>query len=553
MSRTVRVLLAFAICAGFAAAGVLPAHAASLDSVNIQARLDSEGVLTLTETLTVSGGSGADTVSQQIPASMDRDGNRYSYTVSDIALTADNAPLDPTVSKKSGNTEVSFPVGSATTFVLSYTVRGATTTAVDGRIDFTWIVLGGLNIDVAKVTGTVEVPPGAVNYDCLAGVPGALVTCSTYTAGTHGNTALEFTHNFVGAGQVVQTEVVFMEGAMTVTEDMAPVWTLGRALTPGGVQIGLMAAVLVVGGLFLFGVARRQRTAGYRGVPVTVASFSTDADGHLVFTTDPNTRPGMVGTLVDSSVDPADILATILDLAVRGHLLITELPTSRYATSDWTFTRLSDDSDELKPYERQLLDALTTSQVTVSGLSASVGTAIEAVQDSVYQEVLSAGWFSRLPSKKSPMVLFGWILVGVAALIAAALLAFTTFALVGLGLVAVAVVGLAIAYQAHPVTSTGAAVYAGLEELANQIHTHSGTQISSARRYTEISRILPYAVVLGGWDQWLAAMVAADDDADADSTDLTWYHAPEDWHMSDFPASLDSFITVVTGRLFTRS
>ena len=549
MSRTSRVLAAVAVALGVASGWVLPAHAAGLDQVAIDARLSLDGVLTVTETIT---SSGADTITQQIPTSMDRDGKRYAYDVSDISVGTDTlATVD--VDEQGGKITVSGIADAGASIVVSYTVRGTTTAAVDGNTDFTWIVVGGLNVDVTKVTGSLVVPPGAINYDCSAGVPGALVACSTYTAGTHGSTALEFTNNAVSAGDVVQTEVVFTPDAMPVTENAAPIWTLGRALTPGWPQIGVMAAIVVVGGLVLFGVWRRGRLAGRKGPSTAIAHFSTDSDGHLTFSTDPTVRPGMVGTLVDSSVDPADIVSTILDLAIRGHLLITEVPTSRYATSDWMFTRLADGVDELKPYELELLNALTTSEVSVSRLSAGVSAAIEKVQDALYQEVMSAGWFSRLPSKRSPMVAWAWVLVGVAVVATVVLMAFTTFGLVGLGFAAVAIVGLALAYQAHPVTQAGTAVYAGLGELANDLHTHSGSEIAPRERYGEISRILPYAVVLGSWDQWLASMVAADEDEAADSTDLSWYHAPDDWHMSDFPASLDSFITVVTGRLFART
>ena len=69
-------------------------------------------------------------------------------------------------------------------------------------------------------------------------------------------------------------------------------------------------------------------------------------------------RPGQVGTLVDERVDPVDVTATLLDLAVRGHLRIEELPkSSKYAEGEWTFTRRSG-ADELRPYERTLLDAV---------------------------------------------------------------------------------------------------------------------------------------------------------------------------------------------------
>jgi len=39
---------------------------------------------------------------------------------------------------------------------------------------------------------------------------------------------------------------------------------------------------------------------------------------------------------------------------------------------------------------------------------------------------------------------------------------------------------------------------------------------------------------------------------DEDRYDLGWYHGPEGWHLRDLPASSKSFITTVSGELFSR-
>jgi hypothetical protein len=72
------------------------------------------------------------------------------------------------------------------------------------------------------------------------------------------------------------------------------------------------------------------------------------------------------------------------------------------------------------------------------------------------------------------------------------------------------------------------------------------------REVHELSEVLPYAVVLGGADRWLNAIVATVGDAAADSKDLPWYHGPQDWHLRDLPDSLRNFITTVSGSLFSR-
>jgi hypothetical protein len=68
----------------------------------------------------------------------------------------------------------------------------------------------------------------------------------------------------------------------------------------------------------------------------------------------------------------------------------------------------------------------------------------------------------------------------------------------------------------------------------------------------ELSELLPYAIVLGGADRWLDAIVASDTDEHADETDLPWYHGPANWHLRDLPDSLRNFVTTVSGSLFSR-
>ena len=47
-------------------------------------------------------------------------------------------------------------------------------------------------------------------------------------------------------------------------------------------------------------------------------------------------------------------------------------------------------------------------------------------------------------------------------------------------------------------------------------------------------------------------MESDDDEGVPDPTDLSWYHAPDDWHLQQLPASLDAFVNAARGRLFAR-
>jgi len=524
---------------------------ASADSIDLTGQLSAGGTLAISQTITFADdATTGGTLTQSFPRYAELLGQRYTYDVTNITLTTKDGPVaEPSLKRTPAATILSFPSGLGP-YTVTYNVSGATTQTVDGKVSFRWLVLQGLNFDVAKVSGSISAPAGAINFDCLSGVAGALRTCASYGGGLHGATGLSFTDTNRLAGDVIQAEIVFPVGPVALTEQVRPVWSLGRALTPGATQLGLAIGLLVVGALVGWGIWRRAR-AGYRAQATPPAWFTPDANGGVHFVTDPQSRPGLVGTLVDSSADPADILGTILDLAQRGHVRITQLdPASAFGLPDWVFERLAG-GDELKGYEQGLLDALTYSEVRVSDLSAAVAGSIGGVQQALYQEAWSAGWFARVPGKRSRSVGLAWVGIGLSLVATAALLMFTTYGLIGLALVGVALGALTLAYQLPAISPRGQAVMAGLAGLGDALHTQDLTALDPDHRLDTIARVLPYAVVLGSWDRWLAGLAPAGSDDPADV--LAWYQAPGGWQARDLPASLEAFITVVTGRLFTRA
>lgn len=132
------------------------------------------------------------------------------------------------------------------------------------------------------------------------------------------------------------------------------------------------------------------------------------------------------------------------------------------------------------------------------------------------------------------------------------LAAFTTFGLIGLVLVALGLGLVFVAQEMPSRTAKGAALLAGLGALRSDLMSHPTDQMPVGQEVREMSEVLPYAVVLGGSDRWLQAIVASDTDEHADSQDLHWYHGPDNWHLRDLPDSLRNFITTVSGSLFSR-
>ena len=223
--------------------------------------------------------------------------------------------------------------------------------------------------------------------------------------------------------------------------------------------------------------------------------------------------------------------------------------------ADWVLTRTDAPDAELHPFERQLLDGIAQagSSVKVSELASRVDEAIGGVQDALYDEVVANGWYERRPDairNKWTQLALGALIISV--VVTGVLAAFTTFGLVGLALVILAL-GLVFVGQEMPARSAkGAALLAGLGALRSDLLSHPTDQMPPGSELREISEVLPYAIVLGGTDRWLDAIVATDDDDLPDSEDLPWYHGPADWHLRDLPDSLKNFVTTVSGSLFAR-
>ncbi|MCW2803976.1 MAG: hypothetical protein JWN06_2193 [Propionibacteriaceae bacterium] len=556
-----RLSLLVALCLGVLAllAGPLTLTAraeGTASSFVVNANLTPDGTLRVQQTITFAGPVPA-TVTQKIETRQNLIGDRqYVYTVSGISANAKGTDLKPAVSDDDSFTTVSINTNGSTEITMAYTVVGAVV-RIDSGTALRWQLLQGLSAQVTEFTGTVAIP-GTFSYvKCTAGPPNATTPCAYAAAGVEDAQIPTFRDGPRGEGEVVAVDIGFPPGMVAANEQIVERWTVRRAFSAGPVQLGTALGLLLLGGLGLFLMHRRAGADVKRdGELSRVGGFVPVAEGQSVFRVVDDIRPGHVGTLVDERVDPIDITATLLDLAVRGHLVITELPKEeRFGRTDWTLERTDTAAEALLPFEQALLEGIIPDRrpVRVSELSERVQGAIGGVQDRLYDEVVRRGWYERRPDATRNK----WTQLGIGALIVAVvvtglLAAFTTFGLVGLVLIVLAL-GLIFVGQEMPArTAHGSAVLAGLAALRSDLLSHPTDQVPPGHELQEYSKVLPYAVVLGGAERWLEAMVAADTDDLPDPTDLSWYHGPDHWHLADLPYSLRNFITILSGCLSAR-
>ncbi|HEX8488105.1 MAG TPA: DUF2207 domain-containing protein, partial [Propionibacteriaceae bacterium] len=490
---------------------VLSAHAEGTASTFVvDANLAKDGTLRVKQTITFTGTAPAQ-LTQKLETRRNLLGNRhYEYAISDVTATSKGAPLNPETTEDGSFTSVTVPTNGASEIVMGYTVTGAVVN-IEGGTALQWQVLQGLSAQVTEFSATVAIPGNFSYVKCTSGNPNATTPCAFAAAGTEDSQVPTFRDGPLGENQVVAVDIGFPPQTVTSNESIKDQWTVGRAFSADPLPLGLALGLLLLGGLGLLALHRRAGTDATSGGQITKAGeFVPTGPGESEFRVVGEVRPGHVGTVVDERVDPIDITATLLDLAVRGHLLITELPRSTaYARSDWVLTRRPA-SAALSPFEVKLLDGMAPvgGQVRVSELSQRVQESIGAVQDQLYDEVVQKGWFEQRPDATRNRYLQGALVFLVVAVVLTGLLAaFTTFGLVGLALVVLGL-GLVFVGQEMPSrTAKGSALLAGLGALRSDLLSHPTDQMPKGREVSEMAEVLPYAVVLGGAERWLDAIV----------------------------------------------
>lgn len=255
--------------------------------------------------------------------------------------------------------------------------------------------------------------------------------------------------------------------------------------------------------------------------------------------------PGLAGTVVDGKPETRDVMATIVDLAARGHLRITvvESPRAR-GGKDWELHRVDHaPNDPLDPAERSLLHDLFIEppSVRLSELPRQGNHAFTDFQYALATASYERGYFHDVTGMQPVRVV--WIVAGL--LLLAGFGTGTPGAMVA-GVIA-ALGGVLIGTRAtqRPVrTAEGTALRIQTLGFKRYLETAEVEQFSYEEAAGIFSKYLPWAIVLGVADHWVKVFgdLAAKARAEGydDGLDLVWLGVMG-WGMHDAMFSLAMF------------
>ena len=218
-----------------------------------------------------------------------------------------------------------------------------------------------------------------------------------------------------------------------------------------------------------------------------------------------NLAPGMAGTLLDETVDMEDIIATIVDLARRKAISITEEKQEGFFHSGTDFIYRREHKDvELLPFERKLLNDLFghKDEVRLSDLKQKFYSKLDGIKSEMYKAVVSADLFPRDPNAvRNQYGCLGGVGLAVAAGVGMGLSAlFGTLtgaaALPGFGLGVVALGLLMLARYMPRKTDHGAEEAAKWNAFKTYLrHIDKYSDLESQKEIWD--RWLPYAIAFG--------------------------------------------------------
>lgn len=443
------------------------------------------------------------------------------------------------------------------TYRIAYDVRGALNPFAD-HDELFWNVNGEWPVPLARVSARVAVDGGSVDRtECFEGAFGSSAPCRvTREADLVFYTATRE----LGGSEQLTIVAGLPKGAVTeptpiiqrVRRDLDDLFEIGplTLVAAAGVFLATLAALF---GRWMVAGRDRRFLRRYYLDPTSRESLAGPLDRDVIVTEyEPPEllRPAEVGLLLDESADPKDVTATIVHLAVRGHLTILEVTgTGLFGKTDRILRRsASVPDDRLAGYEKRILDGLFEDgpEVKLSELKGTFQGTLHEAQKDLYRDAVQRRWFGSDPY----WTRIRWQVAGFAVALAGIGLTFALAFTIGWGIVgaAVALSGpLFFAFSgAMPSrTAHGRELLLRILGFRRYMETAETERQRFAERENIFSAYLPYAIVFGSVTKWASAFAGID----VQKATAGWYSGASVASLGTFSSELSSMSSAISSAI----
>jgi len=432
------------------------------------------------------------------------------------------------------------------TYVIAYTVAGALNGFAD-HDELYWNVTGQQwAVPINEASATVDVPAnGLLWINCFQGETGSREACRESSTPEQAQFA---STRVLNSGEQLTVVVGTKKG---VAANVVPIL---QAKPRGFLEFFTIAPATVAGAviLLLLGAAWLGWMIWRRGRDMEYASayYSTKDPTERIrplfrpeavvpeYGPPDNLRPAQLGLILDETADTKDVTATIVDMAVRGYLVIKDAKDGKH---DWELVPVKVDTGGLLPYEQKLFHGLFDDGKSSTRLSSLKGTFTGTLHDAeriLYTDSVRLKWFTANPQSAR----ITWVMLGLLAVLIGVGVAWGLGALAGWGLLGIAIIlagALMIATNSWMPRRTGLGTDLFRKTLGFRVYMNAAEKDRQAfaEKAEIFTQYLPYAIVFGCVHRWAKAFEGIDTSAAVSP----WYQGPGPFYPVLFASALEGF------------
>ncbi len=268
-------------------------------------------------------------------------------------------------------------------YTIAYTAQNAIRTEPSGDQVFWNALPGDLGARVENSTISITLPEGIEARTTTALFGGREGENMTTSASEDGRRVTFQLTQPRPSGTTVEVGVRFPSGQLDLE---TPAWQQREQINDAISLFVLVASLLIavggpLGALMLWYLFGRDPEVG------PTPDYLTEPPDE--------TPPAVVGTLVDETAHIHDIMSTLVDLARRGYLTMTETGQGK----DYEFQRTDKPLGDLRPFERKMIEGIFSGREKrdLEDLRYKFASRLTQIRKDLYKELKERGYVRRSP------------------------------------------------------------------------------------------------------------------------------------------------------------
>lgn len=498
----------------------IPAHAADvvggidMQTFTADVYVAADAHVTVTETISGEFQTPHHGVYRSIPFRYTVDGRTHYVPLTITEVTKDGASVPYIQSKEEGSSvlkigDADILVSGLFTYVITYEADRVVLSQDSGAF-FAWDAPGDDwedRFEAVTVTVSTDAASAVLDTACYTGEFG--MTSERCTAVQEGQTV-----TFTTEQRALTAAVVFDPSVVGVPKE-SPIQTL---LYDHSDYLFLLLPLAALVAMFVSWWHKGRDPAG-RGVIVAEYEPPTDMG------------PGEVGALHDGKVHKHDVIAMIVDLAVRGYVVIEE------RGKHYALVRTEKGEEGLREYEAQFIRTAFGSdkEVVLQGRVERFGRAWKAAASSLHQKLQTDGLFVKNPETvRGTFIAAGILVLIVTWFVAPEMSSWSIMPFVA-G-VSTAVIVIIFGLQMPRRTTRGVIAWEHVQGYKLFLSTAEKYRLEWQEREGIFEKYLPYALALGVAEKWTKELGSTLQEPPR------WYHGNwSTWNTWYFMHTMNSF------------